>query len=71
MCYLKEKALEFRVLWLLKKALPSSEEPDISSSIVNSKAAFILIYNTRIVSLKHGSVLNTCSNDLYVGILNM
>ena len=62
--------LEFRVLWLPTKALPSSEEPDISSSIVNSKAAFILVPNVRIVSPKHGSVLTTCSNDLYVGILN-
>ena len=51
--------------------LPSSEEPDISSSIVNSKVAFILVHNVRIVSLKHDSMLNTCSSDLYVGILNM
>ena len=28
--FLKWKALEFRVLWFLKKALPSREEPDIS-----------------------------------------
>ena len=27
-------------LWLLKKALPSKEEPDISLSIVNIKARF-------------------------------
>jgi len=32
----------FRVqsLWLLKKALPSREEPGISLSILNSKARF-------------------------------
>ena len=32
--------LEFRVLWLLKKPLLSREEPDISLSVVNSKARF-------------------------------
>ena len=31
-----DKTLEFRVLWLLKKALPSKEEPDISLSVMNS-----------------------------------
>jgi len=33
LCYLEQKALEF-------KALPSREEPEISLSIVNSKAHF-------------------------------
>ena len=41
---LKQKPLEFRVLWLLKKALPSREEPDISLSIVNSKARLHRLY---------------------------
>ena len=29
-------SLRFQSLWLLKKALPSREEPDISLSILNS-----------------------------------
>ena len=36
----EEKSLRVQSLWLLKKALPSREEPDISVSIVNSKACF-------------------------------
>ena len=36
----EEKSLRVQSLWLLKKALPSREEPDISVSIVNSKARF-------------------------------
>ena len=39
-------ALEFLVLWLLKKALPSREEPDISLSIVNSKAHIHQLYTS-------------------------
>ena len=42
--FLKWKALEFRVLWFLKKALPSREEPDISLSMMNSKARLHLLY---------------------------
>ena len=34
------ESLEIRVCGFLKKALPSREEPDISLSIVNSKARF-------------------------------
>ena len=44
-------------------ALPSWEEPDISLSIVNSKAWFHLERYARIISPKHGSVLNTRSNN--------
>ena len=49
------KALELRILWLLKKALPSREEPDISLSIMNSKAHFHLARYARIISPKRGS----------------
>jgi len=34
------ESLRVQSLWLLKKTLPSREEPDISLSIVNSKARF-------------------------------
>ena len=34
------ESLRVQSLWLLKKALPSREEPDISLSILNSKARF-------------------------------
>ena len=34
------ESLRVKSLWLLKKALPSREEPDISLSIMNSKARF-------------------------------
>ena len=59
-CYLAtrpevEKALEFRVLWFLKKALPSGEEPDISLSIRNRKARALYVRN---ISPKRGSALN-------------
>ena len=32
------ESLRVQSLWLVKKALPSREEPDISLSIMNSKA---------------------------------
>ena len=51
-----------RLLW---KALPSREEPDISSSIINTKARLHPHY-TRNISPKHGSALNTRS--LYVRV---
>ena len=52
-------------------SLPSKEEPDISLSSMNSKArfhltslhAFISLRYTYNISPKHGSTLNTCSND--------
>ena len=48
-------------------SLPLREEPDISLSIVNSKARFdplyICVRYTCIISPKCGSVLNTHSND--------
>ena len=34
------ESLRVQSLWLFKKALPSREEPDISLSILNSKARF-------------------------------
>ena len=72
--FLKWKAFEFRVLWFLKKALPSREEPDISLSMVNSKARLHLLY-TRAhyacnISPKRGSALNT-RNDFIRSILNV
>ena len=54
------KALEFRVLWLLKKALPLREEPDNSLSIVNCKVCFHLAHDACIIRPK---ALNTRSND--------
>ena len=53
-------------MWLLKKVVSSREEPDISLSIVDSKAVkdtCILTLCTHIISLKCGSMLNTRSND--------
>ena len=44
------------------KALPSREEPDISLSIVNSKACFILVRYAHNISPKHCSALNTCKD---------
>ena len=59
-----ESLIEFAGCGFLKKALPSREEPDISLSIVNSKARFYThALHVRIISLKRGSVLNTCRND--------
>ena len=58
------KSLRVQSSWLFNKALSSREEPDISLSIVNSKACFfthaLCVYD---ISLKRGSVLNTHSND--------
>ena len=57
----------------LKKALTSREEPDISLSIVNSKARLhllILARYARNISPKHGSALNT-RNDFIRSILNV
>ena len=45
---LKYKALEIRVLWFLKKALTSREEPDISLSIVNRKKARLHLLYTHV-----------------------
>ena len=64
------ESLIVRVCGFLKKALLSREEPDISSSIVKSKHAFILACYTRIISLKRGSALKTCSNDFIRSIVN-
>jgi len=41
------QSLRIQSLWLLKKALPSKEDPDISLSIMNSKACFILTLYSR------------------------
>ena len=58
----EEESLRVQSLWLVKKALPSREEPDISLSIMNSKIRFHLAHYT-IISRKRGSALNTRSND--------
>ena len=50
-------------MWLLKTALPSREEPDISLSNMNSKARFQPARYARIISPKGGSALNIRSND--------
>ena len=55
--------LRVQSLWLLKKALPSRGEPDISLSVVNRRHAFILTLYACIISPKCGSVLNTRSNN--------
>ena len=60
--------VEFRVLWFLKRALPSREEPGISLSIENSRATlspaiYLLTDYACIISSKCGSVFNTHSND--------
>ena len=67
----KVESLRVQSLWLLKIALPSREETDISLAIVNRKERLILGHYTHSIFLKHGSALNTHSNDLYVVILNM
>ena len=68
LCYLKQKALEFS-FWLLKKALPSREEPDISLSIVNSEACSrvlcIILARSAVACSIHVAMI------LYVGILNV
>ena len=55
------ESLRVRSLWFLKKALPSKEEPNISLSIVNSKARFYT--HALRASPKRGSALNTRTND--------
>ena len=57
------ESLRIQRLWLLKKALPSREELDISLSILNSKDAFKLTLYARIISPRRGSALNTRSNN--------
>ena len=56
--YLKSKGLEFRVLWLLNKSFikPSREELDISSLLMNSKAA--VAPSIRIAIILYASILN-------------
>ena len=55
------ESLRVQSLWLLKKALTSREEPDIS---LNSKARFYTkaLY-ARIINPKRGSALNTRRSD--------
>ena len=64
------KALELRILWLLKKALPSREEPGISLSIRHTFTSphftsphLTSPHLTCVISLQRGSALNTRSND--------
>ena len=70
--FLKLKALEFRVLWFLKKASPSREEPDISLSIVNSEArlhllyTFILAHYARVISARSAVARSIHAMILYV-----
>ena len=59
------ESLRVHSLWLLKKALPSREEPDISLSIMNSKVRFYThaLRACHIISPKRGSAPNTRSID--------
>ena len=57
------ESLRVQSLWLLKEALPSREESDISLSIINSKAHLHQLCTCACISPNHGSTLNTCSND--------
>ena len=50
------ESLGVHSLWLLKKALPSREEPDISLSIMNSKVAFTLTLYEHAVLLARSAV---------------
>ena len=62
------ESLRVQFLWLLKKALPSREEPDISLSFVNSQARFHLAaLRAYIIS---PSALNT-RQEFYTCILNV
>ena len=64
------ESLRIQSLWLLKKALPSREEPDISISTLNSKHAFILTLYMCIISPKRSSALNTRDNDFIRSLLS-
>ena len=59
------ESVRVQSLWLLKKPLPSREEPDISSSIVNSKARFYtraLLARSEVALFIHlAMILFTCS----------
>ena len=60
------ESLRVQSLWLLKKALPSREEPDISSSIVNSKARFYmraLLARSESIELNRPKII-----DLYIDL---
>ena len=57
------ESLRVQSLWLLKKALPSREEPDVSLSTVNSKAHFYTHALRACYCPKPDSALNTRSND--------
>ena len=63
------ESLRVQSLWLLKKALPSREEPDISLSILNSKAGFcfthVLLVRNAVARSIHIAMI------LYVCILNV
>ena len=69
------ESLRVQSLWLLKKALPSREEPDISLSIVNSKACFDPLYtraDTRVLLVRSVVVRSIhVAMILYVCILNV
>ena len=64
------ESLRVQSLWLFKNALPSREEPDISLSILNSKARFYThALRAYVISSKRGTVHVVMI--LYVCILNV
>ena len=66
---LKYKSLEIRVLWFLKKALTSREEPVVSLSIVSSKARLHLaLYSgvTRVILARSTVARSIHAMILYV-----
>ena len=61
------ESLRVQSLWLVKKALPSREEPGISLSIMNSKARLHPArYVCIISSPKRSSALHARSNDVHI-----
>jgi len=64
--YLNQKALEFRVLWLLKKLYSQvrSQTSVYQSWIAkHSLTCYILACYAHFIGQKCGSALNTCSSD--------
>ena len=69
--YLKQKALEFRVLWLLYPQGRSQTSVYRLSTARHAFTSFILARYARSSSPKHNSALNTCSNDFIHSMLNV
>ena len=63
------ESLKIQSLWLFLKSFTLREEPDISLSIVNSKACFYTNVLRVIITLKRGSAFNTRSNDFIRGYI--